>query len=143
MRLRALILLPFLLGLSSFAVKAQTSTALQPGVPIDRDLGPGQVHEFTVTTKESSFVQLVVEQQGIDIVVKIASPDGKELAECDTPNGDEGKEKVSSLAKDAGRYRLSISALNGDEAGTGHYQIKLIEVRAATEDEIEAAKNRE
>lgn len=143
MRLRALILLPFLLGLSSFAVKAQTSTTLQPGVPIERDLGPGQVHEFTVTTKESSFVQVVVEQQGIDLVVKIASPDGKALAECDTPNGDEGKEKVSFLAKDAGRYRLSISALNADEAGTGHYQIKLIEVRAATEDEIEAGKNRE
>lgn len=143
MRLRALILLPFLLGLSFLAVQAQTATTLQPGVPVDRDLGAGRVHEFTVNTKESSFVQLVVEQQGIDVVIKIVSPDGKALAECDTPNGDEGKERVSFLAKDAGRYSISISPLNSDQPDTGHYQIKLIEVRAATEEEIEAGKNRE
>jgi hypothetical protein len=143
MRIRALILLPFLLGLSFFAVTAQTSTTLQPGVPVERDLRPRQVHEFTVTTKESSFVQLVVEQEGIDVVVKIASPDGKALRECDTPNGDEGKERVSFLAKDAGRYSISISPLDTDGATSGKYQIKLVEVRPATEEEIEAAKNRE
>jgi len=143
MRLRALILLPFLLGLSSFAVKSQPTATLQPGVPIERSLAPGQVHEFTVNAKENCFVQLVVEQKGIDVVVKIASPDGKALSECDTPNGDEGTERVSFIAKEAGKYRVSISPLSGDESTTGQYQIKLIEVREATEEEIEAGKNRE
>jgi hypothetical protein len=141
MRIRALILLPFLVCSSFIAAKAQSSTTLQPGVPIERTLGASQVHEFTVNAKANSFVQLVVEQKGIDVVVKISSPDGKDLAQCDTPNGAEGVEQVSFLATEAGKYRIAISPLNKD--ASGRYQIKLIEAREATEEEIEASKNRE
>jgi hypothetical protein len=142
MRLRALILLPFLLGLS-VALKAQTSVTLEPGVPLERTLGPSQVHEFTVNTKANSLVQLVVEQKGIDVVIKIATPDGKSLAECDTPNGDKGSELVSFVAKEAGKYRIAIVRLNSDDSTTGSYQITLTEVREATEEEIASSKNRD
>ena len=142
MRIRALILLPFLVCSSFTVTKAQSSGTLQLGVPIERTLGSDQVHEFTVNSKANSFVQLVVEQKGIDVVVKISSPDGKELARCDTPNGADGLEQVSFLATESGKYRIAISPLNKD-AASGRYQIKLIEAREATEEEIEASKNRE
>ena len=142
MRLRALILLPFLLCLSLIAVKAQSSVTLQPGIPVDRTLGPDQVHEFTVNVKANSVVQLIVEQKGIDVVVKILSPDGKPFGEYDTPNGAGGFERVSFTAKEEGKYRVTISPLGGNEPTTGQYQIKLVEVREATEEEIESAKNR-
>ena len=142
MRIRALILLPFLLGLSRVAVTAQTAVTLQPGVPVERKIAGSQVHEFIVNATENSLVQLVVEQKGIDVVVKIASPDGKDLSEHDTPNGDEGPERVSFLAAEAGKYRISVSPLTAEDPASGQYEIKLIEVRAATEDEIEASKNR-
>src|SRR5215813_14429296 len=109
MRLRALLLLPFLLGLCLHLVMAQTAVTLQTGVPIERTLATGQVHEFTVNAKANSLVQLVVEQKGIDVVVKISTPDGKALAECDTPNGDEGSERVSFVAVDEGKYGIAIS----------------------------------
>src|ERR1051325_5048264 len=86
MRLRASILLPFLIGLSLVTVAAQTAVTLQPGVPVERNLSTGQVHEFTVNAKENSLVQLVVQQKGIDVVIKIASPGGQALSEQDTPN---------------------------------------------------------
>lgn len=144
MRLRALVLLPLLPGLSLVAVMAQTPVTLQPGVPIERTLGPTQVHEFTVVNaKANSVVQLVVEQKGIDVVVKISTPDGKALTECDTPNGEEGSERVSFVAAETGKYRIAVTALNEAEPKTGGYQIKLIEVREATEEELEAGKNRE
>src|ERR1043165_4551062 len=143
MRLRALFLLPFLSGLSLVAVMAQTPVALQPGVPIDRTLGPAQVHEYTGNAKATSLVKLAVEQKGIDVVVKILTPDGKRLAECDTPNGDQGPEHAFFLAKEAGNYRIEISAFTEDEPHTGSYEIKLIEVREATEEEIGLSKNRE
>src|SRR5919206_3690623 len=143
MRIRALILLPFLVCSSFTAAGAQSSGTLQPGVPIERTLGPGQVHEFTVNSKANSYVQLVVEQKGIDVVVNISSPDGKDLKQCDTPNGADGVEQVSFMATESGKYRIAISPLNKDDATTGRYQIKLIEAREATEEEIEAAKNRE
>lgn len=143
MRIRALILLPFLVCSSFPSARAQSSGTLQPGVPIERSLGPGQVHEFTVNSKANSYVQLVVEQKGIDVVVNISSPDGKDLKQCDTPNGADGVEQVSFLATESGKYRIAISPLNKDDTTTGRYQIKLIEAREATEEEIEASKNRE
>ena len=143
MRLRALLLLPLLLGLSPVAATAQTATTLQPGVPIERNLSIGQVHEFIVNAEENNLVQLVVEQKGIDVVVKIASPDGKALAERDTPNGDQGSERVSFLASAAGKYRVSVSPLNSEQTVSGHYEIKLVEVREATEEEIATSKNRD
>jgi len=141
MRIRALILLPLLVCSSFTAAKAQSSTTLQQGVPIERTLGGGQVHDFTVNAKANSLVQLVVEQKGIDVVVNISSPDGKDLAQYDTPNGADGLEQVSFLATESGKYRIAISPLNKDDAA-GRYQIKLIEAREATEEEIEASKNR-
>ncbi|HEU4870769.1 MAG TPA: hypothetical protein VFT08_07970 [Pyrinomonadaceae bacterium] len=143
MRIRALILLPFLVCSSIIVANAQSSATLQPGVPVERTLGPGQVHEFTINAKANSLVQLVVEQKGIDVVVKISSPDGKALTECDTPNGAEGDEQISFIAKESGKYSVSINPLNKDDSTSGNYQIKLIEAREATEEEIEASKNRE
>lgn len=142
MRLRALLLLPFLPGLSLVAM-AQTAVTLQPGVSVERKLSTGEVHEFLVDAKEKSRVQLLVEQKGVDVVIKIASPDGKGLSEHDTPNGDQGAERVSFIATEAGKYRVSVSQFNVDGAVSGEYEIKLIEVRAATDEEIEAGKNRE
>src|SRR5262245_39401303 len=143
MRLRALLLLPLLLGLPLVAVRGQSSVKLQPGVPIERTLGPTQVHEFTVDAKANSVVKLVVVQTGIDVVVKIITPEGKSLAECDSPNGDTGPEQVSFVAREAGEYRITVSAFTADDPHNGSYEIKLIEVREATEEELETSKNRE
>jgi hypothetical protein len=143
MRLRALLLLPFLLGLCAHIATAQTATTLQTGVPVERKLTIGQVHEFIVNAQENSFVQIVVEQKGIDVVVKIASPDGSALGERDTPNGDQGSERVSFLASAAGKYRISITPLDAEGTTSGQYEIKLVEVREATEEEIATSKNRE
>lgn len=143
MRLRGLLLLPLLFGLPLVVARAQTSVTLQPGVPIERTLGPTQVHEFTVDAKAKSVVKLVVVQTGIDVVVKISTPEGKSLAECDSPNGDTGPEQVSFVAKEGGKYRIAISQFPEEEPHTGSYEIKLIEVREATEEELETSKNRE
>lgn len=142
MRLRALLLLPFVFGLSLVAT-AQTPVTLQPGVPVERKLSIGEVHEFLVNVEENNRVQLVVEQKGVDVVVKIASPDGKILSEHDTPNGDNGPERISFIATEAGKYRVSVCQYNIDAPVSGEYEIKLIEVRAATDEEIESGKNRD
>ena len=143
MRIRALILLPFLVCFSLVAANAQTPVTLQTGVPIDRTLAADQVHEFFVDAKENNVVQLVVEQKGIDVVVKVLTPDGKPLSRCDTPNGKEGPEQVSFMTKEAGKYRITVSPLEPGQPPPGQYQIKLIEVRDATEEEIAANKNRD
>src|ERR1041384_1201547 len=135
-RLRALLLLPFLICAS-----AQAQTALQLSTPLERTLAPNETHEFTVTLEENAWIQFVVEQQGIDVVVKTFAPDGRALGEFDSPNGADGPENVSFVASSAGNYRISVSPL--DPAGTtsGRFQIKIIELRKATEQEIKASQS--
>lgn len=140
-KLRVLILLPLVVCFSLATVHAQTR--LQLGTPIERTLGPGQVHEFTVDLEENSFIQFVVEQRGIDLFVKVSSPSGKNLGEYDTPNGADGPENVSFVASAAGTYRITISPLGTADQTTGRYEIKVIELRKATDDELKAKKNLE
>ena len=140
-KLRALILFPVLICSALVTVHAQTT--LQTGSPIERTLGPGQAHDFAVTADENSFIELVVEQRGIDVSVKVSSPGGKSLGEYDTPNGPEGPENVSFVVTAAGTYRITVSPLDSSDQTTGRYEIKLIEVRAATAEELKAHKNLE
>ena len=135
-------LLPLLICIFVTA-NAQSQTTLQLGTPIERTLSTGQAQEFTITLQENTFVQLVVEQRGIDVVVRVSSPEGKSLGEYDSPNGNNGPEHVSFVGPAAGAYRINVSPLNPADPSTGRFEIKLLEVRPATEQEIKDSKNQE
>ena len=141
-KLRALVLLP-LATCVFLTANAQGPTTLQVGTPIERTLGPGQSQEFNITLEENFFIQLVVEQRGIDVIVKVLSPTSKAIGEYDSPNGNNGPEHVSFVAAAAGPYRITVSPLNAGEGATGRFEIKVIELRQANEQEIKASKNQE
>lgn len=135
-------LLPFLFCVFLTA-SAQGPTILQVGTPVERTLKSGQTQEFTLNLKENTFVQLVVEQRGIDATVKVLSPNGKNLGDFDSPNGNDGPEHVSFVASAAGAYLISVSPLNPADASTGTIEIKILEMREANEQELKASKNQE
>lgn len=138
-KLRALSLVSFL-TFQPLAATAQT--VLQLGTPIERQLGPGQTHEFKVNLEENSFIQLVVDQRGIDVVVKVLSPNKKSLGEYDSPTGADGSEHVSFVAVVTGSYTIQVLPLNSD-AAAGGYEIKILEMRQANEEELKASKDRD
>lgn len=123
-------------------VKAQDQ-ALQLGTPIERQLAGRQSYTFTVTLRENQFAQVAVDQRGIDVVVQVSSPDGKNIGDFDSPTGDNGLESVPFVAAAAGSYRIVVSPLMKDEAKPGKFEIKLVELRDATEEELKASKNLE
>lgn len=135
-------LLPFLFCVFLTA-NAQGPTMLQLGTPIERTLKAGQTLEFTLNLKENTFVQLVVEQRGIDATVKVVSPGGKIIGDFDSPNGDNGPEHVSFVAIEPGAYVIAVSPLYPVDLSSGQIEIKLLETREATEQEIKASKNLE
>jgi len=143
-QLRALLAASFLIcGLQTAVVEAQEQS-LQPGTTIERQLGPNDSQAFTITLAENQFVQLVVEQHNIDVVVRVASPDGKSLGEFDSPNGDNGPENVSFVAVTAGAYRVGVTPLRQDgNISSGSFEIRIVELRQATEQELNTSKNLE
>jgi hypothetical protein len=128
---------------------AQTApTKLEVGKSIERTLGPGQSHIYTITLGEKQYLQFVVEQHGVDVVVQVLSPSGQAIARIDSPNGMEGPEHGSILSAAGGIYTIIVSPL--DQSAelntikiTGRYEIKTIELRDATDDELKVGLNEE
>ena len=137
--IRAVVLFSMLIGV---AAAQAPPTPLQQGTPIERSINGSQTHTYTVTTEEKRLVQLTLEQRGVDVVVSVFSPAGKKLGEYDTPNGTDGPENVSFVVVEQGAYRIDIKPLQVD-APSGRYEIKIGEIRDATEDELKAGKNLE
>lgn len=105
--------------------------ALELGNPIERELKGGEVHTYQIKLTAGQYLHVVVDQRGIDVVVTLFGPDGKQLVEVDSPNGTQGPELVSAVAKVAGIFRLEVHSLEKD-ATPGRYEVRIEELRTAT-----------
>lgn len=115
-------------------------TELRSGAPVERTLASGQTQNFTVALERNQFLQIVVDQRGIDVVVRIFSPEGQILGVYDTPNGASGPEGASVVARSAGVYRIEVAPLEqGGSPASGRYEIKIVDLRAATKAELDAS----
>lgn len=141
-RLRALLAASFLICFLTTVVFPQEQS-LQLGTPVERQIAGHESHTYTVTLEENQFVQLVVDQRGIDLLIRVSSPAGKSLGDFDSPNGDSGAEDVSFVGITAGVYRITVTPLDQGQVDIGKYEIKLVELRQATEQEIARGKNLE
>ena len=99
------------------------------GKAVDRDLSGGGKHSYSFTVEAGQFVQAVVVQKGIDVVVAIFTPNGDQLAIVDRWNGTQGPETASMIAPVSGAYRLEIRS-GPDARIHGKYRLTLKEPRA-------------
>lgn len=115
---------------------------LKLGAPVERTLAGGEVHSYRVMLTAGQYLYVVVEQKGIDVVVKLFGPDGQKITEVDSPNGTQGPEPVSLITPAPGNYRVEV--VSPDKAvASGGYEIKVAELRESTPkdlDRIEAER---
>lgn len=104
---------------------------LEQGKPVERALKGGEVHVYEVALTAGQYFKAVVEQKGIDVVVNVFAPDGKQVMKVNSPNGTQEPESVSVIAADTGNYRLEVRSLEKDVA-TARYEVKVTEVHTAT-----------
>jgi CHAT domain-containing protein/Tfp pilus assembly protein PilF len=105
---------------------------LEKDKPIERELTGTQSHTYQVTLAAGQYVKLVVNQRGIDVVVKLFGSDGKPIIEFDSERRVQGEETASWVAEEAGSYRLDVRA-KYKNAVAGQYRIQVAEVGVATE----------
>jgi hypothetical protein len=87
---------------------AQESISLEPGKAIERELSGGQSHFYRVGMAAGQYLQVVVNQQGIDALVALFTPDGKKISEVDSNPVIEGSETVLTIAEVAGAYLIEV-----------------------------------
>ena len=110
--------------------KQTSAVSALPTTP--QTLNPGEKHTYPLKLKANDYLKLTVEQQGIDVVVRLVGPDGKTIQEVDSPNGTQGPEPLSAIVEQAGNYILEIEPL-GKTGQPGKYELNLESIKTANE----------
>ena len=112
----------------------QQPRLLEPGNPTQRELTGSQSHSYQMTLTDGQYFKVIVDQRGVDISLELIGPDGKQVTESDTESRLQGQEIVEWVAEEAGSYRLDVLA-NFKNAAAGRYEIQMVELRIATEND--------
>jgi CHAT domain-containing protein/Tfp pilus assembly protein PilF len=107
---------------------------LEPGKAIKRELSGADSHTYRIRLSDGQFLKVVVEQQGIDVVAQLSGPGGEQIAEFDLESRSQGQELASLVAEAEGEYRLTVRPKQKN-APAGGYEIRVEELRAATEND--------
>ncbi|HST23863.1 MAG TPA: hypothetical protein VLR90_22330, partial [Blastocatellia bacterium] len=121
----------FSTGLASPGQSAQSVQSLAQDKPVERQMAGGEVHSYQITLVAGQYLHAVVDQRGIDVVVTLFTPDGRKIAEVDSPNGTQGSEPLWVIATITGTHRLEIRSLE-KTATAGRYEVRIVEKRRAT-----------
>jgi hypothetical protein len=139
--LRLSILLLFLL-LAPVIMGQVATENLQTGKAIEKSLAAGQTNSYTINLEKDQFIQLAVEQHGIDVIIRVFLPSGALLREFDSPTGSEGTDYAEVVSDTAGAYRIEIAPISDTmPAVSGKYILKLVESRKATDEELQFRAN--
>jgi CHAT domain-containing protein/Tfp pilus assembly protein PilF len=107
---------------------------LELGKPIERELAGDQPHSYQIKLAAGQYAKLLVDQRGIDVVVKLSGPDRKQITEFDSEIGTQGQETVEWVTEGADNYWLDVG-VKQKNAEMGRYMIQLVELRIATEND--------
>jgi len=120
-------------GLQSFGQPnaIERVSRLFPNRPLERAIEGGKVHSYKIPLDSGQYIRLIVDQNGIDLVVTLLDPGGRSLVEVDGPNGNNGIEPVSYIAGSKGNYSLEIKSLD-PSARAGRYEVRISELRPST-----------
>ncbi|HKR60909.1 MAG TPA: tetratricopeptide repeat protein, partial [Pyrinomonadaceae bacterium] len=102
---------------------SQEATPLETGKPIERELAGDEVHAYSIQMTAGHFAKVMVVQRGVDVVVSVSAPDGKEFLR-------QGAEPVTFVAETSGSYRLEVSMFE-KLATPGRYELKIDDLRTA------------
>lgn len=103
---------------------------LKPDEELTRNMKRNERHVFRLSLKPKQFAHVVVEQKGIDVVVKILDPQELLLIERDSPNSKFGPEAISVVAQVKGSYYVEVCSSKTQPAGS--YVLKVVGPREGT-----------
>lgn len=93
------------------------------GSTVEREIKGGEKHFYRVALSAGEFMQIVVEQQGIDLGLS-ACAQSQAVAEVDRQSGSWGSEAMSLIAKESGEYLVRVKPLSATGKGSYIIQIK-------------------
>lgn len=105
----------------------QSPDQLEAGESAEGVIAPGQSRAYAIALAAGQYLHLEVEQERIDITIRLLSPEGKELDQRKN-TVQNNSVPLSFVAPVDGNYRLEIRA---DEKTSKNYRIKVDQLRAS------------
>jgi CHAT domain-containing protein/tetratricopeptide (TPR) repeat protein len=104
---------------------------LESGRPIEAELTGGQSHTYRITMFAGNYLQVNIDQRGIDVAVALYSPAGSKIREIDSTHRFIGPEALSVIAEVTGTYSIEIGS-SDKSAKAGRYEVRIEGPRPAT-----------
>lgn len=96
----------------------------------DTSITPGSVHQYLIRLRAGGSANIIIRQNGVDLVVEVYDPSGTLIATVDSPNGRAGDEPVEIITVAAGTYRLRVRPYGSGEPA-GRYSVSVPALRDA------------
>jgi CHAT domain-containing protein/Flp pilus assembly protein TadD len=109
---------------------ARAGTSPAPDLPwppaAESPIRPGESHSWSFDMAAGDFLDVVVEQKGIDVVIELydRGTGGTKVLDADSPEDWFWEEETAWVAERSGRYRLVVYPWN-DHAAPGSYRIRI------------------
>src|SRR5215471_4163682 len=116
-------------------------TTLEFGKPIERELAGGQKHIYLLPLSAGQYAKVEIKEHGVNVAFTFQRPDGEVIRDW-TPYGPHVDDlAVREVVDVSGTYRLEIHTTA--RAAPGRYEVRLAELRPATENDraLQEARN--
>jgi CHAT domain-containing protein/tetratricopeptide (TPR) repeat protein len=109
----------------------ENAQIIEPGKLIKRELSGGQKHDYLIAVSPGAYLNLIVSQLGVDVVLTIYRKSGEKVIEVDKANGTRGRESISLILDTTGDYHLQVRARE-ERSEAGYYTLEITEARSPT-----------
>jgi|GEM_PF-549471 len=106
---------------------------LAPGQTVERELKGGEAHTHIINLRQGEFLHVLVEQQGVNVVMTLRNRAGAKLVEVDLLD-EYGPEPVSFEATAGGDYLLEVRPVNATVRAGRYSVMSSVKPRATAED---------
>ena len=137
---------PFLLICFLFqSANSQTdteTTTLELNKPTTREISGSRSDIFQINLSASQYIKVIIRQRGVDVTARLLAADGRNLGDFDGEMRSTEAETIEYVAPAESVYQLHVTAKYPLLPG-GRYEIRLAEIRAASEKEqsLQEARN--
>lgn len=107
---------------------------LEPGQPVEKALRGGEGHRYETGLEAGQYVHVTADQRGIDLLLRLLAPDGREIFKIDSPSGRQGPEQLFEVIDTPGLYRLEVFSQEVSNH-EGRYEVRLDPPRPPSEED--------
>lgn len=117
---------------NTLAPGAQQVTSLEKGDSAAREISGGERHVYRIPVEEGQYLKVEIRPRGTDVGVLMQSPSGEKTQPYAPFGNDQEVLAIGWVAETSGDVRLEVYTR---AKATGRYEIRLAELRAATEND--------